>query len=63
MFPDEGACVNTITANLEGEVAEWMVVLHNKGAPELGNISTFVEGLGARFGDPTQARWVELVRG
>ncbi|KAK9403785.1 Cbp53E: Calbindin-32 [Crotalus adamanteus] len=63
MFPDEGACVNTIAANLEGEVAEWMTVLHNKGAPELGNISTFIEELRARFGDPTQACWVEQVHG
>lgn len=57
-FPDEGTCVNAITVNLE-EAAEWIVTVNNEGAPELGNISAFLEGLWARLWDPTQARWAE----
>lgn len=35
------------------------MLLHNEGAPELGNINAFLEGLRARLWDPTQARWAE----
>ncbi|KAK9399600.1 Retrotransposon-derived protein PEG10 [Crotalus adamanteus] len=58
-YLDKGACVNTITAYLEGEVAEWMVALHDEEALELGNINAFLEGLWVRIGDPTQAHQME----
>lgn len=53
-FHDEGAIANAITMNLEKE-AEWVVALHNEGDLELGDVDAFLEGLQARFGDPTQA--------
>ncbi|KAK9395711.1 hypothetical protein NXF25_019072 [Crotalus adamanteus] len=55
VFPDEVTCVNAIVANLEGEAAERMVALPDEGAPELGIIDDFLEGLQTRFWDPTQA--------
>ncbi|KAK9403780.1 hypothetical protein NXF25_008607 [Crotalus adamanteus] len=58
-FLDEVAYVNAVTANLEGDATEWMVMLHDEGTLELGNIDTFLEGLWARFWDLTQACWVE----
>ncbi|KAK9396578.1 hypothetical protein NXF25_019939 [Crotalus adamanteus] len=48
-----------MTENLEGDPAEWMVPLHDEGAPELGDADTFLEGLWARFGDATQAHQAE----
>ncbi|KAK9395611.1 hypothetical protein NXF25_018972, partial [Crotalus adamanteus] len=57
-FPDKGACVNPIAANLE-EAAEWMVALYDDEALELGNIDAFLEGLQVRFGYPTEAHRVE----
>lgn len=46
--------VNTETANLEGEVAEWVTGLHDEGAPELENIDDFLVEFRARFEDETQ---------
>ncbi|KAG8131442.1 hypothetical protein E2320_009381 [Naja naja] len=42
VYPDEVAIMNAMTANLEGEVAEWMTVLHDEEALELGNIDGFL---------------------
>lgn len=52
-------CINTITASLEGEVADWVMFLHEEGAPELGNIDNFMEELLALFGDPLQTHKAE----
>lgn len=47
-------------ANLKGEAAEWVTVLHDKGAPELADPDVFLCGLKARFGDPMQTQPSEL---
>lgn len=52
-YPDKVTMVNTVTANLEGEAAEWVTGLHD-GAPELGNIDDFLVEFRARFEDKTQ---------
>lgn len=51
--------MNVIAVNLEGEAAEWTVVPYDEGALDLENIDAFLEGLRARFRDPTQAHRVE----
>lgn len=53
-FPEEVACVNPITANLEGDAAKWMVALHDEGALKLEKVNAFLEGPEwAMFRDPT----------
>lgn len=51
--------VNTISANLEGEATVWVMRLHNKDMPELGNINSFPEELRVRFKDESQALQTE----
>lgn len=53
-YPDKVTMVNAVTANLEGEAAEWVTGLHDKEAPELGNIVDFLVEFRARFEDETQ---------
>lgn len=60
MYLDEVACVKAITLNLEYEAADWVMYLHDKGTPELGNVDAFLEELRARFGDPVRARQAEF---
>lgn len=50
-----GQC-GDVTASIEGEAADWVVLLHNEGVLELGNVDTFMEELRNQFGDPSQAR-------
>lgn len=35
-YTDDEACVSAIGENLEGEAVEWVTLLHDEGAPELG---------------------------
>lgn len=42
-------------ANLEGETVEWVTRLHDKEAPELGNINVFMGELRDRSKDKSQA--------
>lgn len=51
MYADNEACVATIMANLEGEATEWVVSLHNEGAPKLEDLDVFLGELRAQFGD------------
>lgn len=51
--------IQAITENFEGEAVEWMNQLHNKDAPELGNIDAFQQDLRARFKGESQAQEVE----
>lgn len=44
-YLDEMACVNAINASMEGEAADWVVLLHDEAAPELGNVDAFMEEL------------------
>ncbi|KAK9395663.1 Cbp53E: Calbindin-32 [Crotalus adamanteus] len=46
-------------ANLEGEAAEWVTILHDEGIPELADPDAFLSGLTARFGDPAQSQWAD----
>lgn len=59
MYPDEDACVEIIVANLEGEITQGMVTLHDEGAPKLGDLAVFLGELRARFGNPTQTQRAE----
>lgn len=53
-YSDDKAWVDVNVANLEGEVAEWVTILHDEGHPELDNLDAFLYKLRAQFGDPTQ---------
>lgn len=53
-YTSNQAMVRMVTANLEGEAAEWVTQLYDEGAPELGNINTFLQELRARFEDDSQ---------
>lgn len=55
MYADNMACVDAIVANLEGEAAEWVMGLHDEGAPELGDPNAFLGELRVCFGDNMQA--------
>lgn len=59
-FPDDEARVSAIAESLDGEAAEWMMALHDVGAPELGGVEAFLEGLRERFEDPILTRRAEL---
>lgn len=52
--------MDVIVANLKGEAAEWVTILHDKAAPELGDPESFFCRLRAQFGDPTQMQREEL---
>lgn len=53
-YLDKVTMVNAIVVNLEGEAADWVTDFHDEGAPELGNIDSFLAELRARFEDDTQ---------
>lgn len=50
-YPSDWVMVRAVTVNLEGEAAEWVTQLHDKDAPELGNINAFFQELRSRFKD------------
>ncbi|ETE58399.1 hypothetical protein L345_15879, partial [Ophiophagus hannah] len=45
--------------NLEGKVVEWVMGLHNKGDPELGDPNPFLWEFRVQFGDLMQVRQAE----
>lgn len=55
VYLNDAMMVNTVEANLEGDVAEWVTNLHDEGAPELLDANLFMEQLRARFEDESQA--------
>lgn len=59
MYTDDVACMNTIVANLKEAEAEWVMVLHDKGVPKLGDLDAFLGELRDHFGDNTQIRRAE----
>lgn len=54
-YLDDAMMVNTVVANLKGEVAEWVTNPHNLGASELLDANLFMEQLRTRFEDESQA--------
>lgn len=48
-------------ANLEGRTVELVTILHNKGAHELADPDTFLDGFRDQFRDPAQTEWAEVV--
>lgn len=46
-YADDEAWVDMIVANLEGEAAELVMILHDEGVPELGDPDTFLGKLRA----------------
>lgn len=59
MYPDKEACVEIIVENLEGEIKQGVVNLHDKGAPKLGDLAAFLGELRAQFSNPTQPQRAE----
>lgn len=58
-YPSDRVMVRAVTVNLEGQAAEWVTQLHDKDAPELGNINTFLQELKSRFKDDYQTLQAE----
>lgn len=59
-YPSDVAMMNAVIANLVGEAVEWVMKLHNKDAPELGNVEAFVGELRASFENESQALQAEV---
>lgn len=56
----DGASMDAIVTNLEGEAAEWVMGLHDKEAPKLGDCDAFLGELRNCFGDNTQVKLAEF---
>lgn len=54
MYADDEACMDAIMTNVEGEATEWVIALHDKGTPKLGDHDAFLGELRARFGGTMQ---------
>lgn len=54
MYANDKAHVDAIMVNLEGEAAERVMVLHDEGAPELGEPDAFLGELRVQFGNTMQ---------
>ncbi|KAK9395547.1 Retrotransposon-derived protein PEG10 [Crotalus adamanteus] len=53
LYPEPGAMVDVIGANLEGEASEWLNNLYSEQALELEDPHLFLLGLRERFEDPS----------
>lgn len=59
MYADDVACMDIIVANLKEEEAEWVMALHDKEVPKLGDLDAFLGELRDHFGDSTQVQRAE----
>lgn len=59
MYPDNAAWIYAIASNLEDDIAEWLVSLHDARAWDLGDLDAFMQILRRRFEDPMVAQCTE----